>query len=186
MGFEGGPQPLAVIVTDHLPVPGVDGDIGFIVLQQRPEQTVFFTGEATAGSAAARRLEKLGCRVWPLEPVPCSESGQAGLDVAAGLRRLRAEAGCLYVVCEGGGALGRYLLERGLVGEFRLHLAPKIMADEQAAPLFSGRCPLTMEEVLGMRIGRLEQVGEDAHITLLRALSPGLNVFVDHTVSTVG
>ena len=42
------------------------------------------------------------------------------------------------------------LLEAGLVDDFRLHLAPMILGDEDALPLFSGRAPLSLDEALRM------------------------------------
>ena len=44
------------------------------------------------------------------------------------------------------------LLEQGLVDEFRLHTAPRILGDNAALPLFDGRAPLRMDESLNMRI----------------------------------
>lgn len=175
MGCGGGRQPLAVIVSSHLPGPGVDGGPNFVLLQQRPEETVFFTSFEAAEQPAARWLESLGVRVWPVpflentEFSPAKGQGRGAdrrLDIAAGLRRLRAECKSLYVLCEGGGSLGIFLLEQGLAGEFHLHLAPKILADDQAEPIFCGHSPLTMEQSLGMRIYRLEKTGEDAHLIL--------------------
>ena len=40
------------------------------------------------------------------------------------------------------------LLEAGFADEFLLHLAPRILGDNEAAPLFDGRSPLTMAEAL--------------------------------------
>lgn len=196
MGFEYGPQPLAVIVSSRLPGMGPDKPCGaerhderccdteYSLLTKRPGQTIFMTGERAAASDAARRLEDAGVRVWALASLGTAAShavfadttaigktaAEGMLDIAAGLTRLRAETGCPYVLCEGGGSLGLHLLERGLVGEFHLHLSPKIMADAQARPLFSGLSPLTMHEVRAMRFDGTERVGEDLHL-LLRPLN---------------
>lgn len=153
-----GAQPLAVVVTSRLP----DSPEAWpCLVSSRAAETVFFTGQAQAQSPAVQALNECGCRVWPL---PACQEG--GLDLAAGLARLHAEFGCHYVLCEGGGNLGLSLLEKGLVDEFQLFLAPKVLGDAQARPLFQGREPVTMDQAFGLRIIATEHVGEDLLLRL--------------------
>lgn len=160
----GGPQPLAVVLTSRLPAiqedSGAEGCVPVLVAR-RPRDTVFFTGQEQAAGPEARNLRKRGCKVWGL---PELESG--GYDLMRALRALLMDLKCHYLLCEGGGGLGLSLLEAGLVDEFQLFLAPKILGDEQARPLFQGRCPETMAEALGLRLTSVETVGEDVLLTL--------------------
>ena len=88
------------------------------------------------------------------------------LDLAEGLRQLHAQCGCYYVLCEGGGRLGLSLLQSGLVGELHLHLAPKILADNEATPLFDGMAPQQIDEGLKLRITHTCMSDEDLMLTL--------------------
>lgn len=162
-------QPLAVAVTSRLDeVAARAGELA--LLQQRAAETIFWTTEPAAASPAADAVRATGARVWAL-PVANDTAGSGGaagakLDLRAGLARLRAEAGCLYVLCEGGGQLGLALLEAGLVHEFELHLAPKVLGDNAARPLFDGRAPLRMDDALGLRVAATAPSGEDIIVTL--------------------
>lgn len=151
-------RPLALVVTSRLP--GVEGTLPCL-LQERPADVIFLTGNEQAASSAARALEGLGCKVWGLDTTT-----EGRLDLRAGLRRLYKEFPCYYLLCEGGGSLGRSLLEDGLVDEFQLYLAPKLLADNQAKPLFTGRATQSMEDTLGLRIAATERVGEDLLVSL--------------------
>ncbi len=154
-------QPLAVVATSRLP--RADREPSFLVAE-RPGETIFFTSEEQASSETAGDLAALGCAIWPL---PRNNDGT--LDIGHGLRRLFSERGCHYLLCEGGGSLGMDLLRTGLADELRLYVAPKILGDAQARPLFSGREPLTMADALGLRIVSHESVGQD----VLLVLRPG-------------
>jgi len=87
------------------------------------------------------------------------------------LAALRQELGCPGILCEGGGQLGLSLLDAGFVDELHLHLAPIILGDEDALPLFRGRTPLQLEEGLHMRLTRMSQCEGDIHL-LLRPAAP--------------
>ena len=151
-------QPLAVIVTKRLP----ENPAQFTLLQDRPEQVIFWTNEKSALSEAASKLQSLGCSVKGLP----EQDGK--LDLAAGLAWLRQEKNCHYTLCEGGGKLALSLLENNLVNEFQLHMAPKIVGDHSAPDIFSGRTIATMDEALRLRIINTEISGEDVILTLRR------------------
>ncbi|MGE4296599.1 MAG: bifunctional diaminohydroxyphosphoribosylaminopyrimidine deaminase/5-amino-6-(5-phosphoribosylamino)uracil reductase RibD [Desulfovibrionaceae bacterium] len=154
-------QPLAVVVTSRLPQPDAD----FTLLRQRAGQTIFWTTEVAARTPRATELAALGCRVWALPPASAAPGQAGGLDLAVGFERLRREADCLYTLCEGGGVLGLALIRAGLADEFLLHLAPKIVGDDAARPLFAGLAPQTMDEALGLRVAACERSGDDLAIT---------------------
>lgn len=157
-GGHSGQQPLACVLTSRLPA--VNSPT--FLIQERPQETVFFTPPAVAASPAAQALRERGSRVWSVEP------GGPGRnpDLLTLLCRLRQELNCPYVLCEGGGKLALTLLEAGLVDEFRLHMAPCILGDNASRPLFDGRSPLRMTEVLPLRITHHELCGNDLHLTL--------------------
>ncbi|MEF3697870.1 bifunctional diaminohydroxyphosphoribosylaminopyrimidine deaminase/5-amino-6-(5-phosphoribosylamino)uracil reductase RibD [Desulfolutivibrio sp.] len=147
-------NPLAVVLTSRLPEPGAE----VTLLRQRPEQTIFLTDSAVAASDIAVGLRETGVRVMAV-----GEPGR--LSLPAALAILRAEAGCHTVLCEGGGRLGLSLLAAGLADEFLLFFAPKILGDELAVPLFSGRRAETMEQALRLRTIATERLGEDLLVT---------------------
>ncbi len=150
-------QPLACVVSSRI----VTNALGHHLIKDRPTQTIFYTSPAGAASPTAKDLEKVGVKVW-------SESPSANNLPPLGtlLERLRSEMHCPYVLCEGGGKLALSLLEQGLVDEFRLFLAPAILGDNDAKPIFDGRSPLHMSEALSMRITDFAMCGDDVHITL--------------------
>lgn len=150
-------QPYACILTSRLPKKDAD----FTLLKTSPERTVFFASPAAAASTTAEALRQSGCRVYAIGPTP---GGNA--DFTLMFRIIREELKCLYVLCEGGGHLALSLLEENLVDEFHLHLAPLILGDEAAVPLFSGRSPLELDEALRMRFCKASLHETDAHLLL--------------------
>ncbi|MDR2695468.1 MAG: bifunctional diaminohydroxyphosphoribosylaminopyrimidine deaminase/5-amino-6-(5-phosphoribosylamino)uracil reductase RibD [Deltaproteobacteria bacterium] len=154
----GSGQPLACILTSRLPDPAEN----LYLLHQRPKDCVFLCPRERADSPEAEALRGIGARVHGLDRA----QGHPGLDLHAGLRLLWNDYACFYVLCEGGGKLALSLLEQGLVDEFRLHAAPRILGDNAALPLFDGRAPLHMDQSVNMRIASLAMCGEDAHFVL--------------------
>lgn len=131
------------------------------MVEERPEDCVFFSSAAQAASPAAQALRARGCRVYGVDA-----SAPHGLDVTQALALLREEEGCLYVLCEGGGKLALSMLEAGVVDEFHLHVAPLVLGDDEARPLFSGRSLDRMEEAFHMRMSHVSLVDGDAHLYL--------------------
>jgi diaminohydroxyphosphoribosylaminopyrimidine deaminase/5-amino-6-(5-phosphoribosylamino)uracil reductase len=154
----GARQPLACILTSRLPSPTDQ----LSLLRQRSGQCVFLCPRELAASPGADALRSIGAHVHGLDKART----HAGLDLHAGLRLLWKDHACFYVLCEGGGKLALSLLEQGLVDEFRLHTAPRILGDNAALPLFDGRAPVHMDQGLNMRISSLSMCGEDAHLIL--------------------
>lgn len=150
-------QPLACIMTSRLP----RADADFYLLRNEPERTVFFASPAAAASTAAEALRKLGCRIYAIGPT------YSGLpDFALMFNILKNDLHCPYVLCEGGGYLALSLMEAGYVDEFYLHLAPIILGDNDARPLFDGHNPLSLEDAIKMRFCDASLYGDDAHLVL--------------------
>ena len=151
-------QPLACILTSRLPQPDAD----FLLLKERPEQTIFLGSPAAAASTTAKALREIGVRVLALGP-----NIHGGPNFQGMLRVMFDDMHCPYVLCEGGGHLALSLLEADLVDDFHLHLAPMVLGDAEAIPLFSGRAPLSLDEALRMRVCDTHICGGDVHIRLL-------------------
>jgi len=148
-------QPLAVVVTSLLPEPGAP----LKLLAGRAAQTIFWTDAASAASGRAESLRAMGVRVWELPA-----SGE-GLDLARGFARLRDEAQCLTTLCEGGGRLALSLLTQGLMDEFQYFLAPKVLGDAQAIPVFQGAAAQSMDQAIPLRLAGLRASGGDILLT---------------------
>lgn len=165
-------QPLAVVVTSRLPEAG----LSLHLLKERAAQTIFWTTVAAAASPKAEALRRKGVRVIGLPSYARlnvrGHGMRAELDLAEGLAYLRQELDCRYVLCEGGGRLGLSLLDKGLARELHLHLAPKLIGDNEATPLFDGRAPVQIDESLQLRITDAVPSGEDIAITLRPAIPP--------------
>ncbi len=160
---KGAAQPLAVVVTSRLPTPDDD----FFLLQERARETVFWTSKQASESERADSLRTVGCRVWGLGVWDSPEGDvRGGFDFAPGFSRLREECGIWSTLCEGGGGLALSFLAQGLMHEFRLFLAPKVLGDEKAKPLFSGRKTPRMDEAYGFRLAETRASGEDVLLIL--------------------
>ena len=168
-------QPLAVVVTSRLP------DVGqpLRLLRERAESTIFWTTAAAAASPKAEALRRKGIRVIGLSsqgrPRAPGHGMRAELDISEGLAHLRKEYHCHYALCEGGGRLALSLLEKGLARELHLHLAPKILGDDEATPLFAGRASMLMEEALQFRITDAVPSGNDIALTLRPGSPPDMS-----------
>jgi diaminohydroxyphosphoribosylaminopyrimidine deaminase/5-amino-6-(5-phosphoribosylamino)uracil reductase len=159
-------QPLAVVATSRLPEAGQP----LYLLKERAESTIFWTTVAAAASSKAEALRRKGIRVIGLPSHAKSDSRghgmRAELDISEGLAHLRREFNCHYALCEGGGRLALSFLEKGLARELHVYLAPKILGDNEATPLFTGRASMLMEEALRLRITSVTPSGSDIAITL--------------------
>jgi diaminohydroxyphosphoribosylaminopyrimidine deaminase/5-amino-6-(5-phosphoribosylamino)uracil reductase len=149
-------HPLAAVMTSRLP----GADTPYHLLEERPQDCLFFSSAAQAASPAAAALRHKGARVYGIDRT--LNGRKLAADEA--LRILREEAHCLYVLCEGGGKLALSLLEQGLVDEFHLHLAPAILGDEDATPVFAGRSIDSMKDALRMRIVKSTVLDGDIHL----------------------
>lgn len=150
-------QPLACILTSRLPQPGSV----FRLLDQRPDETIFFASPAAAASTTAEALRKKGCRIIAIGP---GQDGKPDFDTM--FKNLRQELNCHYVLCEGGGRLALSLLEAGYMDEFHLYLAPLVLGDNEARPLFRGRAPLSLDEALALRVSSVGTADGDIRIIL--------------------
>jgi diaminohydroxyphosphoribosylaminopyrimidine deaminase/5-amino-6-(5-phosphoribosylamino)uracil reductase len=152
-------QPLAVVVTSTLP----KAYSTFNLLRQRPGQVVFWTTEYSAKSPLADELRERGTVIWGLPELSGPRSDR--LDFAGAFERLRAEFGCHRTMCEGGGQLAWSLCRQGLVDEFVLYLAPRVLGDAEGKSLFAGEAVQSMEQALPFRLAHTSSCGEDLKLT---------------------
>lgn len=151
-----GPQPLAVIVTSRLP----ENPHDFEVLKLRPQQTVFWTSTPESLSPRGQRLADLGAAVWALP------DKDLGLDLTAGMIRLRREQNCHYALTEGGGRLAASMQRQGLVDELRLFQAMKVLGDEHGQSLFAGRTADSMEDCWAFELMEQSFFDSDLYLRL--------------------
>lgn len=168
-------QPLAVVVTGR----ALDLNKPGKLLTSRPHELVFITSPRQPLFKQKEELTSLGVRMLEV-PAPCA--GQAVPSAASckaasladcsgnflsaaelrdALVALRREFGCWRVLCEGGGKLALALLKAGLVQEFELHLAPRLMADALARRLFDGLCPENIKDTLQLSLKNQGRLGQD-------------------------
>lgn len=152
-------QPFAVIVTAKLP----NAYSTFNILRQRPEQAVFWTTEYSAKTPLADELRARGTRIWGLPELPTASG--VGLSFAPAFERLREELGCHLTLCEGGGHLGLSLCRQGLVDEFVLYLAPRVLGDAEGKSLFAGEAVQSMDQALPFRLAHATSCGDDLKLT---------------------
>ncbi len=153
-------QPLAASIMSRLPTSD-----NLELLKNRPSETILFTTTAGAASPRARGLQERGVRIHGLT---CWKDA-GGRDLQQAMTWLRQEAGCRYVLCEGGGTLALALLQAALIDEFHLYLSPRVLGDNESQPLFSGRSPQHLEEALPLRFVQAGMLGDDCRL-VLRAL----------------
>ena len=173
-------QPLAVIVTSRLPDPAMQ----CALLTERPSEVIFWTTIAAAASPKAERLRSMGVEVLGLPHLSHANNASPGhiraeLDLREGLAALRRDHGCLHVMCEGGGRLGISLLKKNLAGEMHLHLSPRLLADNEATPLFNGLSPLQIDEGVLLRILSARTCAADLIVTLRPENFPGCSQITD-------
>lgn len=163
------PQPLAVVISSRLPELN-EKSPRLNLLQDRPSETIFWTTAAVAASPKASALRGIGVRVEALPALPPGRDRLGGvrveLNIRQGLETLRAEHGCRYVLCEGGGHLGLALLREHLAQELLLFVSPQVLGDNDAKPLFDGLSPQKMDEALGLRFHSIEPIGTDMLLRL--------------------
>lgn len=149
-------QPLAVVVTSRLP----HDPTKFILLQERPKETIFMTTKDAAHSPLADTLRERGTSVWPLPGTP------GNLNLSIGFERLRFERGCHYTLCEGGGQFAMTLIKQGLADELVHFVTPRILGDEIAPSAYAGRGETLMKDAMNYRIVRVEPSGTDLMLVM--------------------
>ncbi|MBV9233788.1 MAG: bifunctional diaminohydroxyphosphoribosylaminopyrimidine deaminase/5-amino-6-(5-phosphoribosylamino)uracil reductase RibD [Candidatus Eremiobacteraeota bacterium] len=112
---------------------------------------------APAGAREAHRgLERVADVLY------VGAQGDPTLNLNAAMRALRAREIC-SVLCEGGPRLAASLIASGLVDRFYWAIAPRLLANDAAVPVLSGRDLAALEPTL--RFDRVERIGEDVMLS---------------------
>ena len=159
----GGRQPKAIVFTTTLP----DSSAEYHLLRERAEDAIFFVNCEEGKSDRAKALRDIGVTVLASEFGPDAPVD----DHLHYLMKALYGMGMPYLLCEGGGRLGLRLMEAGLVDLFFLHMANTIIGDREARPLFDGRTPDTLDEVLRLKNVGTRLVGLDMAMAYLPANS---------------
>jgi len=106
------PQPMGVLVSGS----------GRLPLDRRYFQRDDYPCVLLTSAAGAAALDPAA-----VPRVQVVVTGEQTVDLAAGLRALRADFGVRWLLCEGGPTLNHALLTAGLVDELFLTLAPKLV-----------------------------------------------------------
>jgi diaminohydroxyphosphoribosylaminopyrimidine deaminase/5-amino-6-(5-phosphoribosylamino)uracil reductase len=115
---------------------------------------------ATASCGAAARAAawtRRGAQVWPFA------ADKAGRVPLKRLLKKLGGAGCLHVLCEGGGQLAGALHDAGLVDEYAFFYAPAVLGDAHALSGVSG-CGTLLAGVQRLHVKRVQRFGEDVLI----------------------
>ena len=149
-------QPLAIVITSTLPE---QQDI--YLFNSRPTETIVYTTPQSESTQQAITLRKKGIKIFTLKNWS-SDLSNILTDIT---EHIRSTQGCLYMLCEGGGKLGSSLLKANLVDELHIYLSPKILGDNNALPIVSGRNPFTIQDAISFKIHTMELSGSDIHLT---------------------
>ena len=155
-------QPYAAIISSKLPPLSPLNKSKFTCIEERAQETFFYCSKGQAISPTAINLENKGLRIKGISP----NTNGNGLNIKEVLEDLFLEKSCHYVLCEGGARLGLNLLKTAFVDELILYMAPMIMGDETAKPVFIGNIMHTMNDALRYTIKNTVLVGSDLHIHL--------------------
>ena len=148
--LDGMRQPVRVIVDSKASMP-VDCQLARTAREYR-------TVVAHTDAAEAQRLEAL--RSCGVETLLCSCGAGGMVDLEDMLGQLGA-MGLDSVLVEGGGELNWSLVRSGLVDEFYVFVAPKIVGGRTAKGPVGGSGFGTMAAACGLRVDSVEMVGED-------------------------
>lgn len=153
----GGEKLLRVVIDSKANVPSS----AKIFQDNAAARTILATSDSVAEEQTRAYTEK-GASVWRFAP-----DAQGHLSLWEVLSRLGKELGVLHVLCEGGGKLAGALHDQGLVDEYALFYAPKIMGDPQAISGFAGGKTL-LPEVSPLHLLSVERIGDDLLARYLR------------------
>jgi diaminohydroxyphosphoribosylaminopyrimidine deaminase/5-amino-6-(5-phosphoribosylamino)uracil reductase len=149
-------QPLRIVLDRHLRVPSAAR------LFAAPGEVVRLTAAAEARAttgAAGRSHTTAGARI---EAIAADADGRLNLEAALAWM---GGAGLNEIWTEAGPTLAGSLLQRKLVDEVVLYLAPKLLGPD-ARPLAMLAEPLRLADVDAWRIDDLRQIGPDIRIML--------------------
>lgn len=131
---------------------GVLPDTARVLRDGHADRTMIATTGA-APSGVRSRWADLGARVWVLP----SRRGHVDLE---SLLACVGECGCCSLLCEGGAGLAGALVKAGLVDDYLLFYAPRLLADGLARHALNGN-GFRLSNAPGLKIIRIRRMGDD-------------------------
>ena len=110
-----------------------------------------------------KQIEATGATVWVL-PTEFSFANQHPTLSLDALFAKAGEQGFLHILCEGGAELASSLLNRGLVDELIMYIAPKILGATQKHTF--GTYPFDLPTAPRFSISNISQIGADVKLIL--------------------
>jgi len=131
-----------------------------------PTTIVHIKSNAPAMRESARRLVSDGVDLLAVDPSQTMTDEQGvHIRLDAALGQLREAYGLTTVLVEAGrGLVSRLLAGEGLVDECIVYLAPKLVGDEAALPIWSGRLIESMDHALPLTLRRARRLGDDLEL----------------------
>ncbi|MBE3594168.1 MAG: bifunctional diaminohydroxyphosphoribosylaminopyrimidine deaminase/5-amino-6-(5-phosphoribosylamino)uracil reductase RibD [Candidatus Carbobacillus altaicus] len=166
-----GRQPLRIVVDSKLRLSPM-----LRLFQDRSAKTLVMTRD-DAAAQTIDTLRRLGIDIMTVpsrgraSQVEEVEADGRSMDLAVDLKealKLLADRGIQSLFVEGGGTLNAALLQEGLVDEYVLFIAPKVIGGVSAKTPVEGEGLLRMEDAYPFEIIAVERLGEDI---LVRALA---------------
>lgn len=156
-----GRTPLRVVLDSKLRMPASAR------MLREAGDTVVFTSANVTGERS-RELEAAGAQV---RQVPVDGAGNGRLDLRAVLREL-GERLCNDVLVEAGATLSGALIERGLVDELVVYVAPKLLGSD-AKPMLELAGLESLERAPRFTLWDVRRIGDDLKL-VYRPLDPAL------------
>lgn len=147
--FEGGIDPVRIIVDTHLRTP-IDATV---VTTAEETPTIIATVETDSAQHAP--YEKQGCQVLVL---PADAGGH--VDVTALMTSL-GEQGIDSVIVEGGGTVNWSVLQAGLVDEVHTYIGPKLFGGRDGLPPVAGTGFDKVRDAVTLKSFNIKQLGSD-------------------------
>ena len=152
-----GRRPLRVIVSRSGNIPP-----GARVFTDDAKDRTILAVPAGMNGPGVRRLERSGVRVWRIP------GSRREVSLAALLRMLGRDEGCLHVLCEGGGVLAARLVSRDLVDEYLFVVAPLVLGAGRAAMEGAG---WALKNAPRLRFLSMDRCGPDIIVQAVRVKS---------------
>ncbi len=143
-----GTDPYRIVLDSRLRIPE-----GAKVIGTSPSKAIIATTEL-APREKIEELEKRGVRILIVD------TKEGRVDLKSCLSKL-GEMGIASLLVEGGSHVNGSFLDEGLIDKLILFLSPKIIGDQQAPGIFSGRGVSTLQEAVALREIKVKKVGED-------------------------
>jgi diaminohydroxyphosphoribosylaminopyrimidine deaminase / 5-amino-6-(5-phosphoribosylamino)uracil reductase len=135
-------------------------------------------GRLDLGSKLVQSAEEIPTIICTAEPSKFDDTAclvietppnESGLDLGFALGKLCQEHAISTLLVEAGPRVLGSLIEADLINEAIVHLAPGVLADEQAKPVAMGRCVPQLIDMHRFELLRSKQIGSDMELHYRRS-----------------